>query len=104
MKKEKIISIFAIVLIFIILILFINGQEGCNPNAECYSNADCVKVQTTCCPCNMGGKEACMPRALAQMYEEKLKDCPPANELVCTALYNCKIQNCSCTGGECVSG
>lgn len=101
-KKDKVL-ILIIVLISMILILFINGQEGCKPEAECYSHADCIKIQTTCCPCNMGGKEACMPRALAQIYEDKLKECPLANELVCTALYNCNIQNCSCIGGRCVN-
>ncbi|MCX8194426.1 MAG: hypothetical protein N3G19_03685 [Candidatus Pacearchaeota archaeon] len=102
MKKEKNILIIAIA-ISLILIFFINGQDGCKPEAECYSHSDCIKVQTTCCPCNMGGNEACMPRAMAQIYEAKLKECPSANELICTALYNCKIKNCSCVNGKCVA-
>ncbi|MEM4152724.1 MAG: hypothetical protein QXK80_01220 [Candidatus Pacearchaeota archaeon] len=100
MKKENFFFIF--IFIATISVIFINGQEGCKPQ-ECYSDGDCVKIQTTCCPCNMGGKEACMPRAMAQIYEDKLKKCPSMNELVCTAVYNCKIKNCSCVNGKCVA-
>lgn len=83
------------------LLLVINGQ-GCEPGAECFKDTDCIKVQTTCCPCNMGGQEECVSIALASLYEEKLKDCPPADQLICTALYNCKIKGCGCEEGICV--
>ena len=91
-----------IILIFLILILFliVNGQTGCE-QAECYSKTDCSKVQLTCCPCNMGGQEKCVPRIMASLYEEKLKECPPPEELICPALYNCKIADCDCVEGYC---
>ncbi len=89
-----------IFLVFVLLLLFVNGQ-GCEQQAECFSDSDCVKVQLTCCPCNMGGQEDCVPRVIASLYKEKLKDCPPAEELVCPAMYNCKIENCTCVKGKC---
>jgi len=92
LSKTLVIAIFFLGLILVL----VSGQQGCSPRAECLTNDDCVKVQVTCCPCNMGGTEACVPRTLAKVYEDKLKDCPPQNQLVCTALYNCKISNCSC--------
>ncbi len=90
----------AIIVLFLVL-LVINGQNSCMPQEECFSNTDCVKVQLTCCPCNMGGQERCIPRIMASVYEEKLKDCPPSEELICPALYNCEIEGCICDEGIC---
>lgn len=84
----------------VLVLLVVNGQ-GCEQR-ECYNNQDCIKVQITCCPCNMGGTEKCVPRLMANVYQEKLKDCPPQEQLVCTALYNCKEENCSCIKGKCI--
>lgn len=90
-----------IFIVFLVLVMFIVNGQGCEPEAECFSDADCVKVQLTCCPCEIGGKEDCVSRGLASIYHEKLQDCPPQEELVCPAIYNCEIENCTCVKGNC---
>jgi putative hemolysin len=67
---------------------------------SCSLDNDCVKVQTTCCSCRMGGKETCVPKSESRDYEEKLLECPEG--IMCIALYNCKPTKCSCIDGECV--
>jgi len=92
-----------ILLLILVLSLFIvSGQAGCE-QSECLKDLDCIKLQVTCCPCESGGVEQCVPFSLAALYREKLKDCPPLEELLCSAQYNCKIQDCSCSNGRCVS-
>ncbi len=83
-----------------ILLVAVSGQQGCY--GECSSNSDCVKTQVTCCPCNMGGREQCIPFMLSSLYRDKLKKCPSEDQLVCAAIYNCEIKNCSCVNGNCV--
>lgn len=101
MEKQRGAIITTILCILSLLTLtFINGQ-GCAQQPECRTNTDCTRVQLTCCPCNMGGQEGCVPRALAPIYEDKLKDCPPQEQLICTALYNCKVEECVCLKGNC---
>lgn len=36
-------------------------------------------------------------------YQKKLKECPKKEELFCPALYNCKIENCTCKEGNCIA-
>ncbi len=98
MRQAIIVSV--IITALILLLMAVTGA-GCAPQAECFQNEDCAKVQLTCCPCNSGGTEACVPSTMAKLYEDKLKDCPPQNQLICTALYNCKIENCTCVKGKC---
>lgn len=100
---KNIVFVFSIAAIFLIVLLIVNGQGGCE-RQECYSNQDCIKVQITCCPCNMGGTEQCVSRLMAEVYEDKLKECPPQEKLICTALYNCEIENCACVKGQCGPG
>ncbi len=94
----------ALFLSLILLLLAVMGASGCAPQAECFTDDDCVKVNLTCCPCNSGGTEQCVSKALANVYEDKLKNCPPQGELLCTALYNCKIDTCTCVKGKCGAG
>lgn len=61
----------------------------------------CVKVRTSCCPCNMGGKEACVLASEVEEYEESLSEC--SEGLMCAAVYNCEIESCGYVEGECVS-
>lgn len=68
------------------------GKSG-----ECKSNNDCVKVQTTCCSCSMGGEEVCAAKSQAENLTAK--NCPAG--LMCIAMYNCKIQSCFCNTGKC---
>ena len=97
MKSKKILPF-----IFMLLLLFflISGQEGCEN--ECRKDSECVKVQVTCCPCESGGIEKCVPRYLKPLYEKKLRNCPKPNETIGVGKYNCVIKNCSCRNGKCV--
>jgi len=74
---------------------FLYGNESFN----CGGNSDCVKVQTTCCPCESGGVEKCVPKSEADDYEKDLEDCPA--DLICAEVYNCKIESCDCVDGNC---
>jgi len=60
----------------------------------------CVKVQTTCCPCNMGGTEVCVLEEEAGSYQ--FQKCPPENQLICAAVFNCNITECLYEDGECI--
>lgn len=95
MKKIAIIFILAFILIFVILVSYevLQRQEA----KECSKDADCIKVQKTCCACSMGGEEVCIAKSMAE--EVKAKNCP--SDLMCIALYNCKIKSCSCVQGKC---
>jgi len=64
-------------------------------------DVECVKVQTSCCPCNMGGEEKCVLESEIKEYEEKLLKC--SEGLICAAVFNCAIESCEYIGGECVS-
>lgn len=56
---------------------------------------DCVKVQITCCPCSMGGKEKCVKESEVEKYQEKLNECP--KDITCAAVYSCIIESCNGT-------
>jgi len=102
MKSKIKISTILIFLLLALVLIAVSGQKGCESLPECYSDTDCVKVQTTCCPCNMGGVEQCLPSSMASIYKDRLNNsCPPQEQLVCTALYNCKETKCTCINGKC---
>ena len=91
MKK----GLFAVLILSLILV---SGIEGCASKlTQCSANEDCVKVTTTCCPCEMGGEEKCVLKGTEKDYIPK--DCPEG--LMCIALYNCKIESCLCEEGKC---
>ena len=62
---------------------------------------ECVKVQTTCCPCNMGGVEKCVLKSEVEEYEIDPSDC--SENLFCTAMFNCQIESCEYIDGDCVA-
>ncbi len=105
MKKEAQVSIFIIIAIILavgIAFIFVASKNKVELNGkefECKTDSDCVKVQTTCCPCNMGGEEICTAKDKADLYKVKEEECP--TNLICTALFNCKIESCSCINGKC---
>lgn len=90
----------------LVALIAVSGHQGCLRDEvgwrECYTDADCLKVQITCCPCNMGGTERCVAKTLAPLYQEELKKCPPEPARLCIALENCKIRNCVCSKGRCI--
>ena len=95
-----------IFLALIIIFLAVSGLQSCqqsNELIECRTDADCVKTQTTCCPCSSGGEEKCLSKLVAEEFQENLSlNCHPENELVCIALFNCKIEKCLCIDGKCI--
>jgi len=92
-----------VILALFISVIFVSAIQGCETGItnECNTNSDCIKTQLTCCPCSMGGVEQCLPAPLASMYIQKNVDCPSQDQLVCTAVYNCKIKSCKCVSGKC---
>ena len=99
-KKIKKIFFALLILLLISIIIFILVSQK-TVVGECQKDADCVLQQISCCPCEMGGEEACMSRENAIYSEQKLRECP--ENIVCIALYNCKIKACKCEEGKCIS-
>jgi hypothetical protein len=108
MKKEvgsrKITFITVIILIialFIAVFTLLNkNKDNIISEKECETDSDCVKQRTTCCPCSMGGKEVCMSKKNASIFENKIKEC--GSGLICPALYACEPEKkCGCVDGRC---
>jgi len=84
-----------------LVIAGVSYENKKNANAMCFSNEDCIKVQTTCCPCNQGGSEICTTKTKSQMYEEALSGCDKNSS--CTQVNNCNISQCICSDRYCIS-
>lgn len=93
MKKEVVIRIIFLILLALLvtLILIFQSKDSSILNETC-PGPNCIKVQTTCCPCNMGGEEICVPKSKSKEYEINLSNCSPTQ--ICPAVYNCKIETC----------
>ena len=93
MDKKGIIGI--IILVGIVLVVgffwFVGEMNG----------EKCVKVQTTCCPCNMGGEEICVLKSEVEDYEMNSSECSPT--VLCSAVFSCEIESCEYAGGECIA-
>jgi hypothetical protein len=64
---------------------------------------ECVMQQTSCCGCEMGGKEECMTLEEAKTTRERLaKEC--SKDIFCTANYVCEDVECKMVNGECKKG
>lgn len=100
-KREPIVMM---ILILIVVLIGIVGYKNMNNNSDNENQVECVKQQTTCCSCNMGGKDECMTIKDAELAQQRLDDeCPPANELFCSAVYRCEEFECIYENGECVA-
>lgn len=64
----------------------------------CSGDGDCVKVQTGCCSCSMGGEEICINKEYQSLYDFGDK-C--SNRTICSAVYMCKESSCTCINGKC---
>lgn len=93
-KKEWIIG-GIIILLLIVLFFPMPGESG----NSCTQDSDCVKVQSGCCPCNMGGEKICVPKDQEQSYLDKIANC--SSTTICAAVDNCKVTSCQCNNGEC---
>jgi len=99
-RKRKIFLLVLIMLILGILAYALYNIARIPAGAECRFDFDCVKQQITCCPCEMGGLEECVPRSKIKEFQQNLADCP--HDLICPAVYNCKEIRCACVNGKCV--
>lgn len=60
----------------------------------------CVLQTTTCCGCEMGGRQECMTEEEAKITQEKLeKECP--KDLICIAVYACENVSCEYKNEKC---
>ncbi len=103
MNKRIVITIVLGVIVLGVLIYAVNyhnkSSSNESNNTTCLINADCVKQQTTCCSCSMGGEEQCMSQAEALMKQEELPNCPVT---ACIAMYACQDLKCGCINGKCM--
>lgn len=90
-------AIFIIFAVAVIIFVQFANHKITKNSSECRNDNDCIKVQTSCCSCSMGGEEVCAP--LSKSKELKAKDCP--QDLMCIAMYNCNIKSCACINGKC---
>ena len=67
---------------------------------QCDNDNDCIKIQTSCCSCNMGGEEKCVLYSEVEKYNKMLDDC--SDKILCPAVFMCEIENCKCVNGGCV--
>lgn len=95
-NKKIFFSIIILIVILILLIFFIYNSDKNNFNDK----NKCVKVQTTCCHCNMGGSEKCVLKTKEQYYEKQLANC--SENLLCPQVYNCNISECYYENGKCI--
>ena len=92
-----VLTITFIAIVLIIIFFVITSFPEKYGLVECSVNSDCMIVQTTCCACEMGGVEKCVPRGQEKIY--RAEDCP--EHPICIALYNCEVKSCVCSSGKC---
>jgi len=99
MNKKGLLKLIILIVILLVVgfFLFFNKYKILHETKEECPGLNCVKVQTTCCPCSSGGKEACVNKTEAKYYEEKLKNECPQEGLVCPAVYSCIDLSCNKT-------
>ena len=96
-----IIILLLIILIFLIYFIVRSLNAKTIDLSKCKSDSDCIKVQTGCCSCNMGGAEKCVLNSMQTSYQDKLNNC--SKNQMCLAVYSCTIKSCSCVNGVCDS-
>ena len=100
MNKKRKVWVFSIVaaVIIILLIVFVGNNQG--NEKECYSDSDCIKQRTGCCSCKMGGEEVCISKKNLTFWQEKIAQ-EGKEDMICTAVYNCRETSCLCKEGKC---
>ena len=98
-KKRIIVLVSILVVLGLIVISMAMFSDVEKQDNGCSQDSDCVKVQTTCCPCSMGGVEKCVPGERADEIRINKSECP--ENQICTAMYNCNENPCGCENGNC---
>ena len=96
MNKKGLVGLIVVIVVLLVVGFFWFVAEW---NSE---DVECVKVQTSCCPCSMGGSEECVLASEFEEYEEALSECEEG--LLCAAVYSCVIESCGYVDGGCVAG
>jgi len=95
-KNKKLVYSIVLIIILVVLSMIVKSLAG-------YYNKKtnpCVMQQTTCCGCEMGGKEECMTIEEAETTRERLaSEC--SKDIFCTANYVCEDVECKMINGEC---
>ncbi len=99
--NKKLFGVFIFLLILLGILIKVIFIDETSINEECKVDSDCIKVQTTCCSCKMGGEEICVIKEKEQEYLDKLNEC--SDDIFCAAVYNCEISSCVCINNQCVS-
>ena len=98
-KKGLIGTVLVVGVLLVVGFFWFVGETDFDEEVE--RKMECVKVRTTCCPCNMGGEEKCVLANEVGEYEANLSECP--ENPVCIALYGCQIESCEYVEGECIA-
>lgn len=101
MDKKGLIGTIILVGVLLVVGFFWFVGEMNEEDLEVNESVRCVKVQTSCCPCNMGGDEKCVLESEIESYEKNLSECSPTT--LCSAVSNCEIESCDYVDGECVA-
>ena len=102
MKKGMIVLIALGVIVGGILLSYLSERQY-SKEVMCIEDSDCVKIKTTCCPCSMGGEETCGSAKDAEFWRDKLAEECTSENIVCPAVYNCRIDSCVCVDGNCTA-
>lgn len=98
--KEFIFVGIILILLISTLVFYSLSNELSVEEIEKEYNITCVKQQTTCCSCEMGGEEECMTEQEAAETQARLeRECK--KDIVCIALYACEDFECKCINGTC---
>jgi hypothetical protein len=91
-----------IVASFILIILLWRHYTTTDVNInECSTDDDCIKKQVTCCPCDKGGQERCIPKDKEEYYNVLLADCPVNLSTICPVDDHCNANVCRCINNRC---
>lgn len=101
MNKGGILGLIGIVIILLVVGLTWFVGEVEEGDLEGDEVEKCVRVQTGCCPCNMGGKEKCVLASEAEEIGKNLSECSAS--MTCAAVFSCEIESCEYVEGECVA-
>jgi len=99
-NKKLLVAIIIVAVLLVFVLIIIQKKEKQGKSGECSKDEDCIFQQTTCCSCNMGGNEVCMPKENSTYWKSKLEKCE--KNIICIALYNCKEISCVCKENKCI--
>jgi hypothetical protein len=67
---------------------------------KCEIDSDCAILQTTCCPCNMNGRQVALNKSIEPIFREILS-AKCNNNIACSAVDACIYTKAVCDNGIC---